>query len=193
MGSIKLALLVAVVLGSVLASGQSVPDLEQGLQPYGSYHGGDLDQVSMSNGNLFFRANPFSYSQRGDLAYPVVLQYNNKNFGMFQPSCPPGAKLGTVQCPFRMSIVFSPNPLTDKNVSLGASATIGFDGLPRVVTNTVNSGLLFDNTQILVPSTSVPMPDGSLHQLVTTNSGLTTTDGSGYSNSFYKSSHCSYL
>src|SRR5262249_43711329 len=124
-------------LGLLLAAGSSVmvaqasPDVEQGIKPYGSYHGGAIDTVSLSNGNLFLHAGLFTYSQRGgELAYPISLQYNNKNFGVYQPACPPGTKLGTTQCPFRMTIVFGPNSLVNNNVSHGNSVKAGFEGLP---------------------------------------------------------------
>src|SRR5262249_21010523 len=55
---------ITVTLASSL-SAQAAPDVEQGMKPYGSYHGGDLDSISMSNGNLFFHADLFAYSQRG--------------------------------------------------------------------------------------------------------------------------------
>jgi hypothetical protein len=79
-----------VVLGSLTGLGQISPDLEQGLRPYGSYHGGDLDHISLSNGNLFFHANLFSYSQRGgELALPIVLQYNDEYWNFYSTPCQP--------------------------------------------------------------------------------------------------------
>lgn len=53
----KLLLFPVVLLFSLLSSCQAAPDLEQGLKPYGSYHGEDLDHISLSNGNLFFLGN----------------------------------------------------------------------------------------------------------------------------------------
>jgi hypothetical protein len=35
-------------------AGQTTPDLEAGLKPYGSYHGGDIDTVNLATGNLTF-------------------------------------------------------------------------------------------------------------------------------------------
>lgn len=34
---------------------QDLPDVAQGLQPYASYHGGELDNVSLVNGGLTVR------------------------------------------------------------------------------------------------------------------------------------------
>ena len=80
---------VATLAGSTAMLGQASPDVEQGTKPYGSYHGGAIDQVSLTNGNLTLQAEMLSYSQRGDeLAYPVVIRYNNKVFSRYQAPCP---------------------------------------------------------------------------------------------------------
>jgi hypothetical protein len=82
-----------IFLISISAPAQISPDLEQGMRPYGSYHGGDLDHISMSNGNLFVHADLMAYSQRGgELAYPIVLQYNGENLHLVQQTCPAGVK-----------------------------------------------------------------------------------------------------
>lgn len=50
------------------ALGQSAPltpDLEEGMKPYGSFHGGDIDQVSLSSGKLVLNIPLVSYPQRG--------------------------------------------------------------------------------------------------------------------------------
>ena len=55
--SFKLCIVVVlVVLCAVFASGQAAN--EQGIKPYGSFHGGDLDQVNLSNGHLELRSGP---------------------------------------------------------------------------------------------------------------------------------------
>jgi RHS repeat-associated protein len=48
-----------------LALAQDVAGLEQGIKPYGSYHGGDIDSVSMVNGSLSIHIPLVSYPQRG--------------------------------------------------------------------------------------------------------------------------------
>jgi len=64
-----------IILSAILAlSGVSVPGiakaqdpagLEQGLKPYGSYDGGDLDSISLVNGGLDLHIPLVSYPQRG--------------------------------------------------------------------------------------------------------------------------------
>ena len=41
------------------------PDTEQGIKPYGDFHGGDFDQVSLSSGKLVLNIPLSSYPQRG--------------------------------------------------------------------------------------------------------------------------------
>jgi len=61
---------------AVAAFGQNPPNLESGLHPYGSYHGGDLDTVSLASGNLTLHIPIISYPERGgklDVNYFLVL------------------------------------------------------------------------------------------------------------------------
>src|SRR5215831_5521139 len=57
---------------------QNDPNLEQGLKPYGSYHGGDLDSISLTSGNLTVQIPLISYPQRGNLRFGFELAYNAK-------------------------------------------------------------------------------------------------------------------
>ncbi len=41
------------------------PNFDTGLKPYGSFHGGDIDTVSMSQGGLSIHIPFLSYPQRG--------------------------------------------------------------------------------------------------------------------------------
>jgi YD repeat-containing protein len=47
------------------ASAQDVAGIEEGIKPYGSYHGGDIDSVSMSNLNPGIHIPLIAYPQRG--------------------------------------------------------------------------------------------------------------------------------
>jgi RHS repeat-associated protein len=186
-----LLVLLAALAGSVKLLAQAAPDVEQGMKPYGSYHGGTLDQVGLTNGNLIFHADLLSYSQRGgELAYPFVLQYNNKNFSYYQKPCPAGTKLGTSSCPLRLYVVFGPNPLRTSQASEGSSVTIGFEGFPGVGAGFIDSTYAFEGNEIYAGPASVVMPDRSVRQLATTGTGgLVTLDGSGFSASFTGSAY----
>ncbi|MFZ3215140.1 MAG: hypothetical protein WA192_03685 [Candidatus Acidiferrales bacterium] len=64
---------------------------EQGLKPYGSYHGGDIDVVNLSNGKIDFHAPVVSYPQRGGkLPMGFVLRYDNPTPEVDQLCHPPG-------------------------------------------------------------------------------------------------------
>jgi RHS repeat-associated protein len=175
MKSGKLLVFCAIILAaSAVMLGQPSPDLEQGLKPYGSYHGGAIDTVSLSNGNLFLHAALLSYSQRGgELAYPIVLQYNNKNFSFFQiqPGCP--------KCTTQLYAVFAADP-GDPSSSLGAGVSVGFEGPLAGVLSDVNAGLSLNGAPLSVNVYSVQSPDGAQHQLVNTGNGMAATDGSGF-------------
>jgi len=68
MRSAKLWLLLGVVLaGSFPALGQTNVNEEQGMKPYDSFHGGDLDSISMTNGGLVLHIPLVSFPQRGNL------------------------------------------------------------------------------------------------------------------------------
>ena len=65
---------------------QTSPNLEQGLKPYGSYQGGNIDTVNLSNGNLMLHIPLVSYPQRGDLQMSFFIRYNDKDWAYRQTS-----------------------------------------------------------------------------------------------------------
>ena len=50
---------------------------QQGLKPYSSYHGGDIDVVSLANGKLDLHIPLVSWSQRGNLKLEFTIRYDN--------------------------------------------------------------------------------------------------------------------
>ena len=90
MKSGKPLVLAAIILwGNALLLAQLDPSLETGIKPYGSYHGGDLDSVNLSNGNLILHIPLAAVPQRGDLSYGPRLTYNNKGWAVI-PNCNSG-------------------------------------------------------------------------------------------------------
>src|SRR5258708_28944902 len=63
------------------ATSQTLPNTTAGDQlgelPYVSYHGGDIDAVSLTNGTLSLHVPLLSYAQRGNLQVSYSLKYNN--------------------------------------------------------------------------------------------------------------------
>ncbi|HET9364698.1 MAG TPA: hypothetical protein VFP71_06845 [Candidatus Angelobacter sp.] len=169
---------IVVLLFAATALTQVNPDLEQGMKPYGAYHGGNLDHIDLSNGNLVFHATLLSYPQRGSLAYPLELQYNNEKFTIFDFPCASPLKYSDCQ----HVAVFGP-PWVHTTNSVGNRVFTGFQALPTVVANASspgsNTGLSFNGSPIYVQAYSVRTSDGSLRQPVTTN-GKAAMGGSAY-------------
>lgn len=167
------------------ADAQVDPYLEQGIKPYGSFHGGDLDTISLLNGNLFVRIPFYSLPQRGGkLTVNLSLQYNNKGFNLLQSGqCPP-PQLGSCHLTYAAR---STGPLTP-----GLSGVyLNNDQRMAVASKSVNAGVVefpdgcYDNGGTFdqpcnanVTEYSIITSDGYSHQLADTGNGYyETIDG----------------
>ena len=158
------ALLALIFFIAVLApsAAQNDPSLNTGLKPYGSYQGGDLDSVSLTNGNLTLHLPLATYPQRGSLGYSPRVIYNSKGGWYVVPNC---NSVTGVCSPFW---AWGANP---KNWSNQASGMI-LDLTPEdaVSVGWVPNGVGYR----FVAGTS----DGSMHQLVANQAGgMSTLDG----------------
>jgi YD repeat-containing protein len=70
-----------------VAQGQTNPNLDNGLKPYGSYDGSSIDSVSLQTGALNLRIPLFSYPQRGNLTATVVLRLGSKSWHNWEYDC----------------------------------------------------------------------------------------------------------
>jgi hypothetical protein len=78
---LDVSLLAVLMFAGTLSSLAQDPDeLQQGIKAYGTYRGGDIDSVSMTNGNLSLDIPLISYPQRGKLQLGYKLVYNGKNY-----------------------------------------------------------------------------------------------------------------
>jgi len=182
MRRLVLGCLLVVLLSASFVAAQVEPNLEQGMKPYGSYHGGDIDTVSLSNGNLRFKVDLMSYPQRGDLRYPIVLTYESKSFALKQKSCVPNTNVQSprpaLPCPYVLT--FGP-PSGLGIASNGNSVTVGFEGVPAAIGSAhIYTGLSFNGNPIWVWTYAAFMPDGAELPLVKTDNGWVTIDGSGF-------------
>ncbi len=79
--TVCLVFLSALLLSTRLAA-QSLPNDtamdDLGVTPYASYHGGDIDNISMTNGTVSLNLPLLSYPQRGKLGVSFNLMYNNE-------------------------------------------------------------------------------------------------------------------
>jgi RHS repeat-associated protein len=73
-------LLGVVLAGSLSVLGQTNFDEQQGLKPYESWHGGDVDSISLTSGALAVHIPVLGYPQRGSLDLSFTLLYNSKNW-----------------------------------------------------------------------------------------------------------------
>ncbi len=88
-------LLLLIVFAPVVATAQDLAGLEQGIKPYGSYEGGNIDSISMVNGSLTLHMPLISYPQRGGkLHVGFSLMYANP---ILQPwaTCNPRTQICT--------------------------------------------------------------------------------------------------
>src|SRR5882672_3765577 len=84
MRSFKLWMLVAVILaGSVSVFAQENPNEAQALKPYDSWHGGDLDSVSLINGGLSMHLPLAAFPQRGNLDLSFMVRFSNKQWHVY--------------------------------------------------------------------------------------------------------------
>jgi RHS repeat-associated protein len=95
-------LLLVALFACIPAFAQSNPNEEQGLKPYDSWHGGDLDSISMTNGGLVLHIPLASFPQRGNLDLSFMVRFSNKQWRKFmppgghvQPSWQPAPNTGT--------------------------------------------------------------------------------------------------
>lgn len=70
-------LMCLIAVGMANLSGQELPDVAQGIQPYTGYHGGELDSVSTASGSLTVRIPLVSYPQKGTLALSYSVIFNS--------------------------------------------------------------------------------------------------------------------
>jgi len=139
------------------ANAQDLAGLEQGIKPYGSYHGGDIDSISMVNGSLTLNIPIISYPQRGGklhmafvLVYANAILQPNANCNPEQHTCSGGTYQVNhrLQSPDQPAISIVPDFLPSYVSNISTPGTItSFDGSVHEMAGNVMSvdatGLLF--------------------------------------------------
>lgn len=59
---------------------QNNPNVDQGMKPYDSWHGGDLDSVSLTNGGLVLHIDLAAFPQRGNLDLKFTVRHSSKQW-----------------------------------------------------------------------------------------------------------------
>ena len=155
------------------ALSQQVADLEQGYKPYGSYHGGNIDQVSMTNGNLILRIPLTSFAQRGRISNDEILTYSAKNYATTQ-QCTQSAPGGPIVKPSCTTT------LTTNGPDFGATLHNVNDVVVTVSYPLASSG----DQNLYNKLLTVESADGGNHQLGYV--GSASTLGYGGSGSLYR-------
>jgi len=149
------------LMGSPQVLGQQTtsitPDIEEGTKPYGAFHGGDIDQVSLSSGKLEVNIPLLSYPQRGGkLKLAFWLRWQNP-IAVARVNCPGGG--GCTYDSF-----FANNSAPD----LAFTNTLFWGGGDKGAAPNMHG----DYAELTAP-------DGSTKQMVWTGTAFETIDGSG--------------
>lgn len=150
---IRSAILLLVVAFTVtFGMCQSNVNEQQGLKPYDSLHGGDVDSVSLPSGSLSLHIGLAAFPQRGDIPLDFSLRYSSKAWQVkakpscYNPNCNP-------------TYTFSWQPT--RGIS-GAQIVSSLDWWIQTVATTDPS---FNQT--------VSSPDGNVHQLTGSSTSAT--------------------
>ncbi|MCU1304991.1 MAG: hypothetical protein JWQ87_5275 [Candidatus Sulfotelmatobacter sp.] len=143
-------------------------DLQTGVSQYGSYHGGNIDTIDLSNGHLMVDIPLISYPQRGGhLKLGWVLHYTNT--GIYTPGSFPTLTGCCIVFPFDSG--FEPEEIGLPGFSAGCQVQTWSLGSPAG-----SSGGGFDQC-----SASAFAPDGAAHPMVPIARGtFMAEDASGY-------------
>lgn len=162
-----IGLLAALILfTAATALAQQNQDLEQGLKPYGAFHGGDIDSISLGNGNVVMHIPLVSYPQRGNLHFGLQLYYNDKNWEGYCLS----------QNPCVWAYRWRHGVQDPGYVPQGVNISTDFELTPynnRLVINNL------DGSRTTYLSPWVKATDGTHHKLGAVTGGLRSLDGSG--------------
>jgi RHS repeat-associated protein len=141
------------------------PSIDQGIKPYQTVSGGDIDSVNMSSGNLVVHIPIASYPQRGGklkLSYSLI--YNARQFGTTK-ECEPN-KTGSEICHYVWGFEYNPWQIVA-------------DGIPQLGGCQIKTGLT--QTLDLYDTCRMTASDGSAISFGQISSGAyRALDGSGW-------------
>ena len=159
---LMMILSLACVFSRVLLAQQSV-DLQQGLQPYGSFHEGAIDSVILPNGNLNLHVPLISYPQRGGILRAGFSVMYPGNFFTKTKTCPP-----------------PPSPCL--TVYSSGEGVWGVEIQPDFVIGVNKLGSINNPPFGFEPAYyAVETPDGSVHEMAgTVGDGIISVDATGF-------------
>lgn len=156
-------LVFACLAASVASVAQSNPSTDEGMKPYDSFHGGAIDSISMTSGNLFAHKQLYSSAQRGRATLTLSMQYNNKGYRL-QTAC---TTTTTTVCDYTWHWQ-------------GSGMMLIPDQRLGISSQHVDSGFQTSTGQeIWVYVYTAQTSDGSMHPLADTGNGYRSIDASG--------------
>ena len=195
--------LIGAIIGllTAVAWAQQDPNIDSGMKPYGSFHGGDIDAVGLGNGNLSLNIPVIGYPQRGGkLSMGFHIGYRSKAWQIFDdasggnylywkygndaPSAAPGVQImanqGLTATPNRMSVPNLNYPYRPINVALWT--VYGPDGTAHQMSGTDYSnciGVSLDASGILCQSTTTVNGQLTYSPSITDSSGIINSIATG--------------
>ncbi|MGA9669745.1 MAG: hypothetical protein WBQ94_11075 [Terracidiphilus sp.] len=181
--SLVLLMLLLLVLRSATQA-QSLPyDLASGLQPFQSYHGGDIDEINLSNGDLHVHIPLVSYPQRGGkLKLDFALEYNGKPFSVVKDCSGGPPCVYFWETPNELNT--TPFPLSDWYI-----ADEGGVGIDRYNESITHGGISQPFTLIQWQTPDAAVHPGALVSLAN-QSGQVSLDGTGFFTGVDYSNNC---
>ena len=161
-----------VLILPLIAGAQDIAGNEEGIKPYGAYHGGNIDTISMANGNLTLNIPLISYPQRGGkLHVGFSLVYHNPVY-VLNWNLGPGGRCA-LQC-FTWGLAYK------SGQGSGGTSGTGWYGALAITPDFPAFNYWEPGYGIAVPN-SVWEPDGAVHQLSAIGSSASRSiDTTGY-------------
>ncbi len=171
------AILVAVFVfqAAVPCLAQNNVDEQQGLKPYDSWHGGDLDTVSLTTGGLALHIPLASFPQRGSLDLSFSVVFSSKQWMVVTNCVTSGDQGQTTTCTRKWEPMplGGSRPLRSSNVNTlvtGAYPVSSVDTWLQRSGNALNPPLIY----------AAISPDGNVHNLSNGGLPMRTFDGTGF-------------
>ena len=123
------AIALCILGGAMTCPAQTNPNLENGIRPFGSYDGSDIDQVNLQTGGLSLRIPLFSYPERGDQRVSVVLMFGGRAWRNWEYGCAGTADYNPDTCKGKWKMGINAAGQTMQSGQLGMYITID-DGIP---------------------------------------------------------------
>ncbi len=144
------------------------PNFATGLKPFGSYHGGNIDNVQLFNGQLTLDIPLMSYPQRGGkLKLDYHLRYANVG-ATDSPTCyqTPGGQI----CVWTPAAVLVPGWCGVSGMLCHGFRIVDEDAIGDFI-----SGHIVSQNTTILSGTEVYMPDGGTHPLAPTSGNSTSS------------------